>query len=103
MAEKAVMNKNKEARAMSKKVKSKSVATKSWAILDEVRTDTYKQLSHPMQIISLKGVASNNFVCGHYTISKEIVDLCPDIIKKLTGQCNGLQGFLVLKFVDEGT
>jgi tubulin alpha len=61
--------------------------------VDEVRTGTYRQLFHPEQLISGKEDAANNYARGHYTIGKEIVDLCLDRIRKLADQCTGLQGF----------
>ncbi|KAF6145625.1 hypothetical protein GIB67_018731 [Kingdonia uniflora] len=64
-------------------------------VIDEVRTGTYRQLFHPEQLINGKEDAANNFSRGHYTIGKEIVDLCLDRIQKLAGNCTGLQGFLV--------
>ncbi|KAF6170416.1 hypothetical protein GIB67_014346 [Kingdonia uniflora] len=39
----------------------------------------------------------------HYTIGKEIVDLCLDRIRKLADNCTGLQGFLVFNAVGGGT
>nr|NP_001275472.1 alpha-tubulin-like protein [Solanum tuberosum]ABA46784.1 alpha-tubulin-like protein [Solanum tuberosum] len=53
-------------------------------VIDEVRTGTYRQLFHPEQLISGKEDAANNFARGHYTIGKEIVDLCLDRIRKLS-------------------
>ncbi|KAH7440399.1 hypothetical protein KP509_04G105400 [Ceratopteris richardii] len=50
------------------------------------------------ELISGKEDAANNFVRGHYTIGKEIVDLCLDHIRKLADNCTGLQGFLVFHF-----
>ena len=38
------------------------------AVIDEVRTGTYRQLFHPEQLISGKEDAANNFARGHYTI-----------------------------------
>ena len=64
-------------------------------VIDEVRTGTYRQLFHPEQLISGKEDAANNYARGHYTIGKEIVDLCLDRIRKLADNCTGLQGFLV--------
>ena len=52
-------------------------------VVDEVRTGTYRQLFHPEQLISGKEDAANNYARGHYTIGKEIVDLCLDRIRKL--------------------
>jgi len=73
------------------------------SVIDEVRTGTYKQLFHPQQLISGKEDAANNYARGHYTIGKEIVDLCLDRIRKLTDNCTGLQGFLFFNSVGGGT
>jgi hypothetical protein len=43
----------------------------------------------------VKKMPANNFARDHYTIDKEIVDLCLDRIRKLADNCTGLQGFLV--------
>ena len=59
-------------------------------MIDEVRTGTYRQLFHPEQLISGKEDAANNFARGHYTIGKEIVDLCLDRIRKLADNCTGM-------------
>ncbi|KHN06388.1 Tubulin alpha-3 chain [Glycine soja] len=72
-------------------------------VIDEVRCGTYRQLFHPEQLISDKEDAANNFARGHYTIGKEIVDLCLDRIRKLADNCTGLQGFLVFNAVGGGT
>ncbi|XP_059074435.1 tubulin alpha-2 chain-like [Cryptomeria japonica] len=72
-------------------------------VIEEVCTDIYRQLFHPEQLISGKEDAANNFACGHYTIGKEIVDLCLDRIRKLADNCIGLQGFLVFNAVGGGT
>ena len=47
-------------------------------VVDEVRTGTYRQLFHLEQLISGKEDGANNFARGHYTIGKQIVDLCLD-------------------------
>ena len=39
-------------------------------VIDEVRTGTYRQLSHPEQLITGKEDATNNYARGHYTIGK---------------------------------
>ena len=72
-------------------------------VVDEVRTGTYRQLFHPEQLISGKEDAANNYARGHYTIGKEIVDLCLDRIRKLADNCTGLQGFLCFNAVGGGT
>merc|ERR1739848_765293 len=69
------------------------------SVIDEVRTGTYRQLFHPEQMITGKEDAANNYARGHYTIGKEIVDLCLDRIRKLADNCTGLQGFLFFNAV----
>uniref|UniRef100_A0A453B8A3 Tubulin/FtsZ GTPase domain-containing protein n=1 Tax=Aegilops tauschii subsp. strangulata TaxID=200361 RepID=A0A453B8A3_AEGTS len=58
-------------------------------VIDEVRTGAYRQLFHPEQLISGKEDAANNFARGHYTVGKEIVDLCLDRVRKLADNCMG--------------
>ncbi|CAN1245846.1 Tubulin alpha-3 chain [Linum grandiflorum] len=72
-------------------------------VIDEVRTGSYRQLFHPEQLISGKEDAANNFARGHYTVGREIVDLCLDRVRKLADNCTGLQGFLVFNAVGGGT
>ncbi|XP_022742827.1 tubulin alpha chain-like [Durio zibethinus] len=72
-------------------------------VIDEVRIGTYRQLFHPEQLISGKEDAANNFTRGHYTIGKEIVDLCLDRIRKLADNCIEFQGVLVFNAVGGGT
>jgi tubulin alpha len=70
---------------------------------DEIRTGTYRQLFHPEQLITGKEDAANNFARGHYTIGKEIIGVVMDKIRKLTRDCEGLQGFLVFHAFGGGT
>ena len=72
-------------------------------VIDCVRTGTYRQLFHPEQLISGKEDAANNYARGHYTIGKEIVDLCLNRIRRLADNCSGLQGFLFFNSVGGGT
>jgi len=72
-------------------------------VIDEVRTGTYRQLYHPEQLISGKEDAANNYARGHYTVGKEIVDLCLDRIRKLADNCTGLQGFFAFNAIGGGT
>ncbi|KIH60329.1 Tubulin/FtsZ family, GTPase domain protein [Ancylostoma duodenale] len=71
--------------------------------IDEIRTGTYKQLFHPEQLLTGKEDAANNYARGHYTIGKEIIDVCVDRIRKLVESCKGLQGFLVFHSFGGGT
>lgn len=72
-------------------------------VVDEVRTGSYRQLFHPNQLISAKEDAANNFARGHYTVGKDIIDLALDRIRKMTDNCNGLQGFMIFKALGGGT
>ncbi|GMT20338.1 hypothetical protein PFISCL1PPCAC_11635, partial [Pristionchus fissidentatus] len=64
-------------------------------VVDEVRTGTYKNLFHPEQMITGKEDAANNYARGHYTIGKEVIDVCVDRLRRLTERCQSLQGFLI--------
>lgn len=44
-------------------------------IINEVLTGTSLQLFLTEQLITGKENTANNYVCGHYTIGKEIIDL----------------------------
>ncbi|GAU27969.1 hypothetical protein TSUD_146870 [Trifolium subterraneum] len=72
-------------------------------VIDEIRTGSYRQLFHPEQLISGKEDAANNFARGHYTVGKQVEDLCLGRIRKLAENCTGLQGFLVFNAVGGGT
>ena len=72
-------------------------------VIDEVRNGSYRRLFHPEQLISGKEDAANNYARGHYTIGKEIVDLCLNRIRRLADNCSGLQGFLFFNSVGGGT
>ncbi|KAL4365638.1 hypothetical protein HN51_026079 [Arachis hypogaea] len=58
--------------------------------IDEVKADTYCQLFHPEQLISDKEDTANNFAKGHYTVSKEIINLCLNHVHKLANNCTSL-------------
>ncbi|GMR47287.1 hypothetical protein PMAYCL1PPCAC_17482 [Pristionchus mayeri] len=64
-------------------------------VVHEIRTGTYKNLFHPEQMITGKEDAANNYARGHYTIGKEVIDVCMDRLRRLTERCQSLQGFLI--------
>ncbi len=68
-----------------------------------MRTGAYKQLFHPGGLISGKEDAANNYCFGHFTIGREIVELCLDRIRKIADNCNGLQGFMMYHSIGGGT
>ncbi|CAG9539559.1 unnamed protein product [Cercopithifilaria johnstoni] len=72
-------------------------------VVDEIRTGTYRSLFHPDQLITGKEDAANNYARGHYTIGKEIIDVCMDRIRRMSDMCNGLQGFLIFHSFGGGT
>ena len=71
--------------------------------VDEIRTGTYRHLFHPEQLLTGKEDAANNYARGHYTIGKEIIDVCMDRVRRLAENCKGLQGFLVFHSFGGGT
>ncbi|KAF7544525.1 hypothetical protein G7Z17_g9884 [Cylindrodendrum hubeiense] len=71
--------------------------------IDEIRTGPYRQLFHPELLISGKEDAANNYARGHYTIGKEMVDGVMDKIRRVTDNCNSLQGFLIFHSFGGGT
>ena len=72
-------------------------------VIDEIRTGSYKNLYHPEVLVSGKEDAANNFARGHYTVGKEHIDQVMNTIRRLTDNCEGLQGFLVFHSFGGGT
>eukprot|EP00252_Welwitschia_mirabilis_P011521 TRINITY_DN2578_c0_g1_i1.p1 TRINITY_DN2578_c0_g1~~TRINITY_DN2578_c0_g1_i1.p1 ORF type:complete len:281 (-),score=22.90 TRINITY_DN2578_c0_g1_i1:61-903(-) len=72
-------------------------------VVDEVRHGPYRQLFHPNQLISGKEDAANNFARGHYTVGKDVMDICLDRIRKLSDNCESLQGFMMFHAVGGGS
>uniref|UniRef100_A0AC34G1X7 Tubulin alpha chain n=1 Tax=Panagrolaimus sp. ES5 TaxID=591445 RepID=A0AC34G1X7_9BILA len=72
-------------------------------VIDEIRHGTYSTLFHPSQMITGKEDAANNYARGHYTVGKEIIDVCMDRIRILVEHCHCPQGFLVFRSFGGGT
>ncbi|CAA7399285.1 unnamed protein product [Spirodela intermedia] len=72
-------------------------------VVDQVRTGDYRRLFHPEQLLSGQEDAANNFARGHYTVGRDMVDLCLERLRKLAENCTGLQGFLVFHALGGGT
>ncbi|SCU99901.1 LAME_0G06260g1_1 [Lachancea meyersii CBS 8951] len=72
-------------------------------VIDEVRTGPYRELFHPEQLISGKEDAANNYARGHYTVGRELLDDILDRVRKISDQCDGLQGFLFTHSLGGGT
>jgi len=73
------------------------------SVIDAVRTGSYRHLFHPQSLISGKEDAANNYARGHYTVGKEMIDSTMEQIRKLTDNCDGLQGFLIFHSFGGGT
>ncbi|CAM9018723.1 unnamed protein product [Wickerhamomyces anomalus] len=72
-------------------------------VVDEVRTGAYKDLFHPEQLITGKEDAANNYARGHYTVGRDLLDDVLDRIRRMSDQCDGLQGFLFTHSLGGGT
>ncbi len=72
-------------------------------VLDEIRTGVYRDLFHPSQLINGKEDAANNYARGYYSIGRQHIADAQEQIRKLTEQCNGLQGFLIYHSFGGGT
>lgn len=72
-------------------------------VVQQIRNGPYKDLFHPEQMITGKEDAANNYARGHYTIGKEMIDQVLDRLRKLSDNCNGLQGFMIFHSFGGGT
>jgi len=72
-------------------------------VVDEVKSGKYGKLFSPETLLSGKEDAANNYARGHYTVGKEMVDICLERIRKQAERCDGLQGFLGFHSVGGGT
>jgi len=72
-------------------------------VIDEVKTGTYRFLFHPETLVTGKEDAANNYARGHYTVGKEVIDICVDKLRRLADNCSGLQGFFVFHSFGGGT
>ncbi len=72
-------------------------------VIDEIKIGPYKNLFHPLDLITGKEDAANNYARGHYTVGKELIDQVLERTRRLTDHCDGLQGFLVFHSFGGGT
>ncbi len=71
--------------------------------LDSIRTGTYGELFPVDRMISGKEGTGNNFGRGYCIAGKQSLDLCLDRIRKVAGQCQDLQGFIIFNSLGGGT
>lgn len=72
-------------------------------VIESVQKGPYGKLFHPEQLIHGREDAANNYARGHYTVGKEILEESLERIRKLTENCEGLQGFLIFHSFGGGT
>lgn len=72
-------------------------------VINEIKVGQYKNLFHPRNLICGKEDAANNYARGHYTVGKELLEPVMDEIRRLAGNCDGLQGFLIFHSFGGGT
>ena len=71
--------------------------------IDEVRMGHLRHLFHPEQLVSGKESASGNFAPAHYGMGRNLIEEVMDKIRRVTEQCEGLQGFLIIHSLGGGT
>lgn len=72
-------------------------------VVDKVRTEKYRQLYKPEQLISGKNDTANIYAAGYYTNGAEMIDFTMDRIRKLVDDCGDLGGFIINHAVGGGT
>jgi tubulin alpha len=72
-------------------------------VIDELRNGTYSKLFNPSQMLTGNEDAANNYARGHYTVGRNMIEKTLDRIRKVTEQCESLQGFLIFHSVAGGT
>lgn len=71
------------------------------SVIDEVRTGTSGQLFHPDQLISGKEDSSSIYSMGNYILSRDLINIALNHIRKLVENCSNLQGFFFLMQLEE--
>ena len=72
-------------------------------VLDEIRVGSSRKLFYPEQLINGKEDAANNYARGHYTGGRQLIKSVMDRIRKLTDNCQSLQGFIIFHSFGGGT
>ncbi|XP_019532181.3 LOW QUALITY PROTEIN: tubulin alpha-8 chain [Aedes albopictus] len=73
------------------------------SVIDEIKVGPYRDLYHPLYMISGKEDAANNYARGHYTVGRQNIEQVSNAVQKLAEQCDGLQGFLFYRSFGGGT
>jgi len=72
-------------------------------VVDGIRVGERSQLFHPDLLLNAKEDAANNFARGYYTEGKSLMEGLSNQIRKLSENCSGLQGFIVVHSLGGGT
>jgi tubulin alpha len=73
------------------------------SVIDQIRNGSMAKLYHPDQLLNTYEDAANNYARGRYSVGKEHIEMVSERIRKLTEQCDGLQGFFMFHSVGGGT
>lgn len=72
-------------------------------VIDSVRHGPYSNLFHPGQMIAGKEDASNNYCRGYYTVGRELIDEVVEKVRRVSENCEGLQGYMTFRSFGGGT
>ncbi|CAL8068205.1 unnamed protein product [Calicophoron daubneyi] len=73
------------------------------SVVDEIRTGCYRDLWHPLQLITGKEDAASNFARGYYSQSRFEMNQVIDRIRILAEQCENMTCFKLLYSANGGT
>ena len=71
--------------------------------IDQIKGGPYRDLFNHEFLLSDKEDSGSNFARGHYRLGRRIIDECMNQIRRLSDDCEGLQGFLFFNSVGGGT
>jgi len=71
--------------------------------INDIKTGKYQKMWNEEFLLAGKEDAANNFARGHYTVGKDMLDKCTNMVRKLVDNCDNVQGFLVQHSVGGGT
>jgi len=73
------------------------------AVMDGIRTSTYRNLFNQASLMSGKEDCSSNFARGYYSVGREALYTVIDQLRKEAEGCHGLQGFILHHALAGGT
>jgi tubulin alpha len=73
------------------------------SVINDIKNGPFRQLFNPQQMVTGKEDAANNYARGYCTVGRTIITQVTDEIRKLSEQCDELQGFLIFNSCGGGT